>query len=280
MVYNKELLRQNIRVMEKNKKEEKRIRRDKETIENNILNATKSLIETNGFSKITTSAIIQKADILPAVFYYRYNDIEDLFDKFTRNYDYWVNDVSKFDPNLPAYQNWENVLINLIDAIDNDPIMKQLLLWELNEDNWITRRTSENRERFTKELRGYFEEAFKDNDIDYSLTTSVIIGGIYYLTLFKGRSTLLGINLSKKSDMNDFKNNLRLVLRKICDKKTRSSESDLLTTVARRMIDKGIKKQLIIEITGLTEDRINSLIPEGYAKPRKRGRPRKIRDSD
>lgn len=258
------------------KKDEKRTRRDKETIENNILNATKSLIEANGFSHVTVSAIVQKADIEPAVFYNRYKDIDDLFDKITREYDYWVNDSVSYDPvNLPPAKNWENHLTDLIDSINNNTIMQQLLAWELTEDNRITRRTTENRERFTKEMREYFANAFKDKDDNFAMTSAIFISGIYYLTLFKKRSTFFDIDFNKKATINDLKENIRILIKKIYGNTVKKEEPDTLSIIAKRMLDKGMDKTLITEITGLSDKKIDLLENNIPPKAKKRGRPKK-----
>ncbi len=259
------------------KKEEKRGRRDKETIENNILSATKSLIEANGFSNVTVSAIVQKAKIEPAVFYNRYKDIDDLFDKFTRKYDYWVNDSVGYDPiNLPPDKNWENHLLDLVDSINANTIMQQLLVWELSEDNRITRRTAENRERYTKDMREYFERTLKKRDDHFAFTSSLIIGGIYYLTLFKKRSTFFGLDFTKKNTVDDLKENIRILIRKIYSlEPAKKEEADTLSIIAKRMLDKGIDKQVVVEITGLSEAHVDLLVSHSADKSKKRGRPQK-----
>lgn len=76
--------------MSEEKVEKKRFRRTKIAIERDVLQAVGSLIEELGFSNVTLTGVARRAKIEPAVFYRRYNNLEELFDKYTQKYDYWL----------------------------------------------------------------------------------------------------------------------------------------------------------------------------------------------
>lgn len=260
---------------------ERRTRRNKQTIESVIADAAQELILEKGFSNLNVTAIAKNANISPAVFYKRYNDLDDFLDKFTRKFDYWVNDTIKFEMTKQhPVTNWGNSLIELVDSLNDHRIMQQLLIWELNEDNWITHRTCENRERYTKKIRDYFENAFKDKDDNFLLTSALIVSGIFYIVLFKERATIFGLDFNKKSTMKEFKDNLRILINKIYeDDKKNNKESDPVPAIVKKMIDKGFEMQTILEVTGLSEKQVKALSTGQNIEIKKRGRPRKILNS-
>ena len=194
----------------------KRNRRTAKDIEQTILNATGELIEKNGFSNVTLSDVLQKAKIEPGVFYKRYNSLTDLFEKYVRTYDYWMNDAFDFNPakNVPE-QNCENLLIGLVDAINSNPSMQKILAWEVAEDNYITRRTAKNREIHTEPLIDYFIENYTDSKIDIRVVSALLTSGIYYLCLHKDMSTFCHIDFSTEEGLTALKTNIKEIIKRL-----------------------------------------------------------------
>ncbi|MCC8143598.1 MAG: TetR/AcrR family transcriptional regulator, partial [Tannerellaceae bacterium] len=161
--------------------EQKRHRRKKIEVENVIENSVREAIVERGYNRLRISNILEKARIEPGVFYNRYKDLDDCLDKIVRKYDYWLNDSLKILPDITPAENLENIIVNLIDALDANSEMQQLLVWELSEYNKTTVRTSNGREEDIKSMIEIFNDAFKDMDIDYRYFSALFIGGIYYL---------------------------------------------------------------------------------------------------
>jgi len=125
----------------------RRIRRSKLEIEKLLFEAATRIIEQSGFSGLTVTGIMQQAKIDPPVFYNRYTGIDDFIEKYVRNYDYWLRDslhVSLKGDN--PVKEMETILNELIDSlVDNIP-MQKLIAWEMNENNYITRRATQARD--------------------------------------------------------------------------------------------------------------------------------------
>ncbi len=266
----------------------KRIRRTKADIETSILQATKELIEKKGFKDLTISAIANHAKIETVVFYNRYTDLDDLLDKFVRSYDYWMNDAIKFDPvNLDVKQNNENLLLGLIDSINSNKVMQQLLAWELIDNNEITQRTADNRERYSKKIINYFSERFEDSEIDICAISALLISGIYYLAMHKHISTFCFIDFNTKEGIDLLKKSVKGLLDKMYSRQPiDNAYSCDIYSIVKNMIDKGYDFQTIKEITNLTDDKLNNLLKHpnlneslkesNITVPKKRGRPKKI----
>ncbi len=251
---------------DQNKSEEKkprRNRRTKVTLEQDIERAAKEVIEEVGFEKTTILAISQRAQMETSVFYKRYPDLESLFDKFVRTYDYWMNDIAHIDTkNNSGVENFQNLLLALVDSVNDNTIMQKLLIWELESDNRITRRTANNRELNSAEMLDYFMDQFKDCRADFRYIGSLFTAGIYYLILHKKRSTFSTIDFNKKESINGLKENLKYIIEKIYSvpDKDVDSPSQEMIKVIKNLDKNGVSCETIIKSTGYSKQVIKGIL--------------------
>jgi len=175
-------------------------RRTKAAIEVAVMDAVNALIEEVGFTKVTLTGIAARAKIEPTVFYRRYSNLDELFEVYTHKYDYWLAGVTALMPeDLSDEDSMKWILLNLIRALHKNRGMQQMLIWELSDDNPVTRRTSYLREKINEELIRALELKFKDTGIDISVLAALVISGIYYLILHRNMSTFCNVDFSTKS---------------------------------------------------------------------------------
>lgn len=125
----------------------KRYRRTKADIEKSIKQAAETIILKKGFSEMTVLDIIKHAKIEPITFYTRYRNLEEFYDSFVREYDYWLNDMLKMSQDKASTQEgYVEIFKNLTDSLKEDSIMLELLRWEVNDANNLTKRSAMNRE--------------------------------------------------------------------------------------------------------------------------------------
>lgn len=235
-------------------------RRTKYTLEKDFMDAVKSVIEKDGFSKTTLASIVDRADIMPNVFYNRYNSLDELFDEYVKRYDYWLADVTvNYDlKQIADYrETFAEVLKGLADSLYTNKSMQQLLIWELAEENDITSRSAKLREANGSELIDILHNAYSaiNKEVDIRVVTALLIGGIYYLILHRNRSTFCKIDFSKKEGKELLKNTIHSLTRLIFD----SSAADETVRIARNMKREAMAASLISKMTGLTESDIESL---------------------
>ena len=60
-------------------KKKRKPRRTKFSLEKDLMDAVKNIIEEDGFSKTTLASIAERADIMANVFYNRYGSLDELF---------------------------------------------------------------------------------------------------------------------------------------------------------------------------------------------------------
>lgn len=185
--------------MTKISKKPRRQRRTRETLERDVLNAVTSLIEEVGFANVTLTAVAQRAKIEASVFYRRYDNLEELFDEYTHKYDYWLGGITELIPSdLSDEDTIKWLLRNLSSALYRNRVMQQLLVWELSEDNHVTRRTANLREKISEELIMALERRFENSGYDMNVVVSLLIAGIYYLILHRNMSKFCNVDYSTR----------------------------------------------------------------------------------
>ncbi len=258
----------------------KRYRRTKEAVETDMLQAAAEIIAEVGFKDINISRILQKAKIEPGVFYNRYQDLDDFLEKFVRKYDYWLNDTACFDPTNPnPIQNLEDVVIGLIEGLNTNKVMQQLLAWEIMENNFITRRTADNRERHAMPVMDYFNDSFKNSPVDFNVFAAIIISGIYYIILHKNMNEckLCKVDFNSEDGLNLLKQTVKNIISLVYKKSIASEETfryldtELKTklAIAKKLKDQNITYKTIKEVTALTEEELKS-VGVLKRKPRKK----------
>lgn len=246
----------------------KRYRRTKENVEKDLFQAAINVIGKVGFQGLTVTILLKEAKADPPVFYNRYKDMNDFVEKFVRNYDYWLNDSIVVDSkDSSGIDNIHYILHNLIDQLVDNVCMQKLLAWEMSENNFITRRTAQNRDNNSQPLLHYFGNEFKNCAIEFNPTTAILIGGIYYLIIHREVGTFNQIDFSTKEGIDLLKKTIKNMARKLFDDHNSNlqQENDVETTkinIAVRLIKNGVATHIIEDSTGLSEKRIQLLTKE------------------
>lgn len=230
--------------MEENKP--KRFRRTKADIESSIQKAARSIILKKGFSGMTVLDIIKHAKIEPVTFYTRYRNLEEFYDSFVREYDYWFNDVLKLSQDKAnSRDRYMEIIKNLFDCLKEDSIMLELLRWEVNDANAVTRRSAMNREVQTLPLTSVYGNLFKDSETDFVAISALLIAGIYYLNLHRKCSPFCGIDISTE----DGRDRLLKAIEALSDKMFKEKDAmqgecnDRMAAIADKMRQRGFSEE-------------------------------------
>ncbi len=251
----------------------KRVRRTAEDIDKDILTAAGILIKEHGFAHVTTSAVLECAKVEPNVFYKRFKDLDDLFDKYVRQYDYWLNDSFNFDKvRFKPIENCENLLLGLVDALNGNEIMQKLLAWEITELNYITERTSSNRERHSHPLIDYFQDTYSDPKLDIRVVSALLIAGIYYLCLHKRLSSFCEVDFNTPEGIELLKNNITEIVKRVYQNSPNGikkgsrpvtpPDSNPVYSIAKSLWEQGVDREIILTSTGLTPEELERLCRE------------------
>ncbi len=227
--------------MKEEKTKSRRTKRTKAQIDECIKEAAIAEVVENGFSDSMLYGIIRRAKIEPVVFYNRYKSLDVFYDEFVKSKDYWFNDILK-GIDAPRFSGEEltKILNSLIDALDKDPIILELLRWEVASENPTTRRSAALREFHTLPLAKDYENLFRDTGVDMLSLCALAIGGIYYLELHKNLSTLSGIDVKTEEGKNRIKEAISTFVNIVFNLKDEKLHQE---QIRRRMREKGLSDE-------------------------------------
>lgn len=246
------------------KKSKTRVRRTSQQIDETLFKAAETIIGEYGYHGLSMRTIYQEANTEHAVFYKRFEDLNDFLEKFARRFDYWLNDSIKIDLKDDPVKNAQKIMSDLVDGLIDNPCMQKLLLWEISEDNYITQRTAQNRDNNCQHLIRYFMEGFKDCEVNFNHAGSILIGGIYYIVLHRKMGTLNLIDYSEEKAMAELKQTIEIVVKRIFTDYNESAIKAKATgnetvRIAKGLIQKGISYEIIKEVTKLDDRTLKSL---------------------
>lgn len=219
-------------------------RRSKKKLEELIINATHKLISKVGFSNITINAILKEADVDQNVFYRHFGTLDTLFEIISRKYDFWINDT--IDLTKLHVLGDRKFLVEgfkeLYIALDKHIVMQKLLLWELEENNDITRKSADMRETLNLNLLGYYEKVFHSSNVDFNAVSAMLIAGMYYIVLHKNISTFSSIDFTSDKGIKRLLDTIEMVINLIFDKiELEQRQSDLV----KKMQEDGLSQSKI-----------------------------------
>lgn len=175
----------------------RRPRRSKADIEEAIQKAATTQIKKKGFSLALVTDIVKRAKIEPIVFYNRYKNLDEFYDGFVKQYDYWLSDlIHASTADIHTEDGLAHMLEALFEKLLSDKVMTELLRWEIAEGNHITERTARLRELHTLELTEQYNGLLRHDDTDMVATATLVVAGLYYMILHKDRSALGGIDIN------------------------------------------------------------------------------------
>ncbi len=221
----------------------RRQRRTKANIEKDVLTAVTSMIEEVGFANVTLTGIAQRAKIEATVFYRRYANLEELFDEYTHKYDYWFGGLAEMMPtDLSDEDKFKWLLRSLTQALYKNRIMQQLLIWELSDDNAVTRRTANLRERVNESLIRLLESCFHNSGMDVNVICALMISGIYYLILHRNMSRFCDVDFSTKKGRERLENALEQVITVLFGELRKQNEK---LEIAKKLRAEGVSEDII-----------------------------------
>ena len=198
----------------------RRPRRSKADIEDAIHKAAVSQIKKKGFSLALVTDIVKRAKIEPVVFYNRYKNLDEFYDTFVKDYDYWLSDLVRDSiENIDSEEAYSNVIEKILNNLLSDDIMTELLRWEVAEGNNITERTARLRTMHAVDIFRNYEEKHAGTGIDVTAVSALLVAGIYYMLLHKDRSSMIGIDINQAAGKRRIVNAIREISRLIFQEK-------------------------------------------------------------
>ena len=218
-------------------------RRTKADIADSIHQAAEDQIRHVGFTNIKVSDIIKHAKIEPAVFYNRYDNLEEFLSEFVKNYDYWHENIFKgVNISYTSAEGLTLLLRRILHMLNNNTVMLELIRWEVADGNSTTLRTATLREVHIMPVVKEFEKLFQCSDIDITALATLVSGGLYYLSLHKDRSPFCGIDINTAEGYERIERAIEFLVRKIYEEGDIQDEKE---AIARRLREAGVDEEVI-----------------------------------
>lgn len=235
----------------------RRPRRPRITLQRDILDAIAVLVSQKGFTNITLSSISQTAKVDINAILRNFGSLPRLLDRYAQIFDYWYDDaVRNAELTKPANpeQFYDIILRKIIESLYKEKNMRELLLWEMSEENNTTKRVAYNREVAFEEVFHRQEETFKDSGLDIEVLTGVLVGAITYLSIRRKKSLFLGVDYSlTKNKERLIKTIADIVQMYFTTVKQRKEGLDIAKNLKKKGIDTAIIAECCNIETGLVE---------------------------
>lgn len=241
------------------KEKKRRPRRQKITLQRDILDAIAVLVSKNGFANINLSSISQTAEVDVNAILRNFGSLQRLLDRYAQIFDYWYDDVVRnAELTKPAgpEQLYDTILRKIIESLYKEKNMRELLLWEMSEENNTTKRVAYNRELAFEDIFRNQEETFKDTGLDLEVLTGVLVAAITYLSMRRKKSLFLGVDYSlTKNKERLIKTIGDIVQMYFAAVKQRKEVLD----VAKNLKEKGVDTAIIAECCNIDKELIEKL---------------------
>jgi len=236
-------------------KVKKRVRRTNVAIERDIMTTISKIVKEEGFCNLNISLLSERANVRISVIERHFGSMDSLLKLYTQKYDYWLNDAVDVD-NVAEKEILNSVATRFVEALWNNKELQKLMIWELIEDNSITRRSAQRREPTIQNIIPRYEAVINNLEADPKAVLAVIIAGIYYLILRKDRSTFCGVNFKSKKG----KVILTTVVASIfSDLGELSKNNNTEFDIARKLKENGVSTDIIVQSTSLTKEQVEEL---------------------
>jgi AcrR family transcriptional regulator len=166
--------------------------RDRSRTTERLIQAAIDILREEGFDRLGVNAVAERAGVSKVLIYRYFGDYDGLLTAV-------ADRVTPLDPGFakrilsttgdtaaPA-----EVVRHIVDALHRsvaeNELLQQILIWELSEDNDLTRAMARQREETgraqSEALRTFLRSKGVDDKVDVDALVALITAGVFYLTL-------------------------------------------------------------------------------------------------
>jgi AcrR family transcriptional regulator len=193
--------------------------RDSEQTRNELIGAVGAILTESGFRALTSTNIARKAGRHWSLVSYYFEDIDALKKAYINDKDYWPPFFERFKISAnPGKKELQALFTSLMQENFRffwaNPQMRQIILWQISEDNILLKGISDAREAEGEKLLALTDVYFKDSGINVRALMALVLGGIYYVILHAktNKSTVAGIDANKGDDQQQILNTISQVI--------------------------------------------------------------------
>jgi len=223
-----------------------------------LMKAIGKILREKGYSKLCINLVSEESGVDKAFIYRHYETFEGLLKSYIEKQDHWLMNLEEVTkvPIVNHRKFMKDLLTNQFLGVYENEEFQQFLVWELGDKSGFTAKVSVEREILAKPIFDQCRDVFKDYRIDLNVIYAWWSAGIYFLILHKEVSTFCEYDFTKRQDVEEFLKTLRWMVDVLFDK----LESDhKLEQVAIKAYEKGLSIDDVVEITGLSCNKVKAL---------------------
>jgi hypothetical protein len=178
-----------------------RIRRTRDVIDTQLMNAVCKVINEMGFSHLGINSVSEVAKVEKAYIYRNFDSFENLLERYFIRNDFWERFITQKAYNEHGSDVKEMFIFYLSElykTMDQSSEFESLARWEIAEPTPYIVRYAKRREIENQDLMKLNTEYFKNTDLDIEAIYALFISGIYYLVIHKNVSSLCNIDFSTR----------------------------------------------------------------------------------
>jgi hypothetical protein len=196
--------------------------RDKNSTKQKLIDAVGRIVVQNGFHAVGINSVAKEANVDKVLIYRYFNGLEGLIQEFINQKDYFINKNSelKISDNKDVVELGTNLFLGQLRDLISNKALQEILLWELTNDNEITKTTAEKREQEGMKILNEINKIVDFNKTDIPAITSIVLAGIYFLVLrSRNVDVFNGIDLTNENGWSRIENAISFILRNSLDPK-------------------------------------------------------------
>ena len=168
------------------------VRRDREATKQRLIRAAIEIVREDGFEKLGVNAIAERSGVSKVLIYRYFEDLAGLLRAAADELDpLQAKAAERLMADVPSDAGpgdiMKDVVVRMHEALREDELTKQLLIWELSHENEVTSAMSAAREdvglMLTERFASLLREKRVPEDFDVNALLAVVTAGVFYLTL-------------------------------------------------------------------------------------------------
>ena len=223
------------------------------------MKAIGKILKERSYAKLSINLVSEEAKVDKAFIYRHFVDFEGLLKAYIERQDHWLINLKDLNkaPITDHRAFMKQVLVHQFTGIMSNEEFQQFLVWELGDKVGFTSKVSIEREVLAQPFFEQCKNVFADYRIDLNVVYALLSAGVYYLILHKDVSTFCEYDFTDKQDIQEFLKTLEWLIDVLFDKLEADKK---LEQVAVKAYAKGLSIEDVVEITGLSINKVKALI--------------------
>ncbi len=224
-----------------------------------LLKTVGKILNEYSYSKLSINLVSETSGVDKTFIYRHYKDFDNLLKAYVEKQDFWHRNLEQFTSKpIENHRDFlKSILKSQFTEIYKNEEFQQFLVWELGDKEGFTTKVAIEREIIYGKIFEQCRDVFRRYHINMNMIYAILSASIYYLILHKDKSNFCEFDFTTEQDTAEFIKTLYWIIDTLFDKLETENK---LEQVAIKAHQKGITADDIVEITGLSKNKVNSLI--------------------